>query len=222
MRFRNPRARGCSNQSGARALLKGPRVSKERRSRWTKRLTYLEHSNGSSRYKSNGIAAFKKQSSDEISISRSAEVLRQQWRNWRNQRLYSVYNPAKLLALAPCVPGTRDSSHTTNEQSIILRGTNLWLWPEKLDPFRIALWPRQLRFNHTHFQRWTGAPALKTMNKRSLTHAVSKKPRQHTESQCEKHGQLLQLTILFTVNTLVYSYSLCMLFVIILQPKQGY
>ena len=144
------------------------------------------------------------------------------------------------------MPGTRDSSHITNEQSIMPRGTNLWLWPEKLDPFRIALWPRQLRFNHTHFQRWTGAPALKTMNKRSLTHAVSKKPRQHTESQCEKHGQLLytfilfttyniiysqypclqllfmyvvchnittQTGILFTVNTLVYSYSLCMLFV---------
>ena len=36
------------------------------------------------------------------------------------------------------------------------------------------------------------------------------------------HLFCLQLTILFTVNTFIYSYYLCMLFVIILQPKQGY
>ena len=40
MQFRNLRARGCS---AARALLKGPMVSKSCRSRRSKRLTYLEY-----------------------------------------------------------------------------------------------------------------------------------------------------------------------------------
>ena len=51
---------------------------------------------------------------------------------------YYCYNPAKLLALVRrACPVRRDSSHT-NEQSILPRGTNLWVWPEKLDPFRIV------------------------------------------------------------------------------------
>ena len=49
-----PEGRGCSE-----GATKGLSVFKGIRSRWTKRLTYLEYSNGSSRYKRNGIAASK-------------------------------------------------------------------------------------------------------------------------------------------------------------------
>ena len=74
--------------------------------------TYLEHSNGSSRYKSNGIAAFKKQSSDEISISRSAEVNSDVTEETNDCTQYYCYNPAKLLALVcRACPVRRDSSH---------------------------------------------------------------------------------------------------------------
>ena len=108
----------------------------------------------------------------------------------------------------PCVPGTE---RLEPQQSIMPRGTNLWVWPEKLDPCIAYCDCTAAATLQPHpFSTLNRAPALKTMNKRSLTQAVSKKPGQHNESQCEKHGQLLFTFILFTIYNIIYSQYSCL------------
>ena len=140
-----------------------------------KHLLHLQHINESRQYKSNGIAAFKKtvpRWNFRISSAEffdNSDVTDETY----DCTQYYCYNP-KLLALVRCACPVW--SHT-NEHSIMPRGINyLWVWPKKLDSFRIVTVAAMLQAHPFSTLSW--GPyflALKAMNKRSLTQAVSKK-----------------------------------------------
>ena len=109
-------------------------------------------------------------------------------------------------------PVRGDSSHTNEHPSCHMVWTNKWVCPVKLDLFRVMTATATLQL-HPFWTRWTGWPYFAVPKTRSLTEAVSKKPRQYIEYWITVWKRILKANFfshLFTTYNIIYSQYSCL------------